>query len=428
MPRRDPARLPPIGEDGEVSRRSGPAAHPVLSATRLNRATLARQLLLEPAGLDPVAAIEAVGGLQAQEPASPYLALWTRLAAFDAAGLHAAFHDRTVIKATLMRITLHAVSRRDYEQFLPALLPMLRNTARRDARGGADAARVARLAAATADFASQPRTGVELRDYISGLDADTRLDEGLWWWVRRHLPLVHVPGKPPWAFSRRPVLTTSGAWLGDPELGGTGLDDPDGPAHAAGMQHLVRRYLAAFGPATVRDVAAWSGAAVAQLRPAIAALDAAGILRRFADDGGRELLDLEGAALPAADVPAPPRLLPMWDNLLLAHADRTRVISDAHRALVIARNGDVLPSFLVDGRVAGLWWAEPDGAASRIVLEPFAPLPREAGTALESEAERLAAFVAPLDPAVFARYRGTRARRHAGDGSNPAAPPTRASL
>ena len=428
MLRRDLARHAVIGEDGEVSRRTGPAVHAVLSAARLNRATLARQLLLQPAGLDPVAAIEAVGGLQAQEPASPYLALWTRLAAFDATGLHAAFHDRTVVKATLMRITLHAVSRRDYEQFLPALLPMLRNTARRDARGGSDAARVARLAAATADFASQPRTGIELRDYIAGLDAGKRLEEGLWWWVRRHLPLVHVPGKPPWAFTRRPVLTTPGAWLGHPALAGAGLDDPDGQAHAAGMQHLVRRYLAAFGPATVRDVAAWSGAAVADVRPALAALDAAGGLRRFVDDAGRELLDLEGAALPAADVPAPPRLLPMWDNLLLAHADRTRVISDAHRALVIARNGDVLPSFLVDGRVAGLWWAEPDGAASRVVLEPFAPLPREALSALESEAERLAAFVAPLEPAVFARYRRTRARRHAGAGTNPAVPPTRASL
>jgi hypothetical protein len=224
------------------------------------------------------------------------------------------------------------------------------------------------------------------------------------------------------------VLTTPAAWLGHPELVTTDFDDPEGPLHAAGMEHLVRRHLAAFGPATVRDIAAWSGAAVASLRPALAALDAAGVLRRFADEAGRELLDLEDAALPAADVPAPPRLLPMWDNLLLAHADRTRVISDEHRALVIARNGDVLPSFLVDGRVAGLWWAESDGAASRIVLEPFAPLPREARSALESEAERLAAFVAPLEPTVFSRYRRTRARRHAGDGSNPAAPPARASL
>ena len=178
------------------------------------------------------------------------------------------------------------------------------------------------------------------------------------------------------------------------------------------MERLVRRYLGAFGPATTADIAQWSGLPVGRLRVGVAALDDAGDLRRFQDERGRTLLDLPGAPLPDADTPAPPRLLPMWDSTLLAFADRTWLISDTDRAVVIASNGDTLPTFTVDGVVAGLWWAERDGPGSRIVIEPFRP-PLEAAVArsLEQEAERLAAFVGPLEPAVYGRYQRWRPSR-----------------
>jgi hypothetical protein len=152
---------------------------------------------------------------------------------------------------------------------------------------------------------------------------------------------------------------------------------------------------------------------VGRIRPGIAAVDAAGDLRRFTDERGRELLDLDGAPLPDADAPAPPRLLPMWDSIVLAFADRTRVISDEDRRLVIARNGDTLPIFTVDGIVAGTWWAGAvAGGRTRIVIEPFRPpLGRAEARALEQDAGRLAALVAPLEPAVYARYQRWRPGR-----------------
>jgi hypothetical protein len=174
---------------------------------------------------------------------------------------------------------------------------------------------------------------------------------------------------------------------------------------------MVRRYLAAFGPATTADLSAWTGVSASDFREAVATLDADEALVRFRDEAGRTLLDLAGAPRPAEDVPAPPRFLPMWDSVLLAYRDRTRVISDENRLRVVSRNGDVLPTFLVDGVVAGFWWAEPDGAGTRIVIEPFGRLARPARRALEAEADRLASFVGPREPAVYARYRESGARR-----------------
>lgn len=223
-------------------------------------------------------------------------------------------------------------------------------------------------------------------------------DEVLWW-IRRSVASAHAPSDVPWSFGRRPRLAYALPWL---RAGGW-------PAPAEALQHLVRRYLGAFGPATAADLAQWSGLTVAMLRPGIAALDEAGDLRRFGDERGRVLLD-EGAPLPDADTPAPPRLLPMWDSTLLALADRSRLISDADRRVVIASNGDTLPAFTVDGVVAGLWWAEPaSGGRTRIVIEPFRlPLGLAASRALEREGERLAAVVAPLEPGVYSRYQRWR--------------------
>jgi hypothetical protein len=381
--------------------------HPALTAGQLNRAVLARQHLLERSGDPLVRAVERIGGLQAQEPASPYVGMWSRLAGFEAPALDAAFRERRIIKATFVRATLHAVSRDDYRRIFPAVLPMLRRLTRRERGGGPGEAELDRLAAAALAFADRPRSNTDLRthvaEYADGIEPDDAL-----WFVRRHVPFVHVPGDVPWSFGRRPSLIAAAAWL-------------DGEAFEAeerALEQLVRRYLGAFGPATAADVGAWSGLPVGRFRPALAAIDAGGELRRFSDERGRELLDLTGMPLPAADTPAPVRFLPMWDSLVLAHADRTRVMSDDHRRVVIGSNGDTLPTFLVDGRVAGLWWAEPaghrDGSAPRIILEPFGRLRAAYRRALDEEGARLATFVGPLEPGVFGRYRRSRARRPPG--------------
>lgn len=381
--------------------------HPLLTAGQLNRAALARQRLLERSEEPLVDAVEGIAGLQAQEPASPYIGLWSRLAGFDAADLDAAFRERRMIKGTYVRATLHAVSRDDYLDVFPAVLPMLRRLTRRERGGGPGEDVLERLAAAALAFADRPRSNVDLRAHVAELADGLEPDDALWW-VRRHVPFVHVPSDVPWSFGRRPSLIAARSWL-------------EGDAfaeEAPALEHLVRRYLGAFGPAAAADIAAWSGLPVARIRPAIAAIDERGELRRFSDERGRELLDLEGAPLPDAGVPAPVRFLPMWDSLLLAWADRTRVIGDAHRRVVVGLNGDTLPTFLVDGRVAGLWWAEPGddqgSVTPRIVLEPFGRLMAGDRRALEREGERLAAFVAPHEPGVFGRYRRSRARRTTG--------------
>jgi hypothetical protein len=374
---------------------------------QLGRSTLLRQLLLDRADVDAVDAVEAIAALQAQEPASPYVALWTRIKGFHPSSLDRAVRDRHVVKATLMRVTVHLVSASDYARFLPALLPMLRDFWRRTQAYRLERAGIDELARAALRFASEPRSMTELRDHLARIEPAVAADE-LWWRVRRHAPFVHAPTGEAWSYGRRPSMVAARAWLAD-----QALDDGDPIAEQAAVRHLVSRYLAAFGPASAADISRWSGLPVSRLRPALEEL---GDLVRYRDEAGRILLDLPGRPLPAGDEPAPPRLLPMWDSVLLAHADRRRIISDEHRRLVIARNGDTLPTFLVDGRVAGLWWAESDsGGRSRIVLEPFGRLPHDARAGLEREAENLAALLEQREPTAYARYRRhTRARSAVG--------------
>jgi hypothetical protein len=375
---------------------------PVLSQTELNRATLARQLLLAPASIDVVDAIERIGGLQAQEPASPFIGLWTRLAAFDPADLRAAFTDRRAVKATMMRSTLHAVTAADYAALQPAVSARLQPIRRQDRATAPDPAHLDRIAVTAAAFTSEPRALGELRDHLGSADTDLSPDE-IVWWLRRHMTFIHAPNDAePWSFGRRPRIVEAAAWL-------PGLTFA---ADLAATTALVRRYLGAFGPASAADIGAWSGVPIARLRPALTGLDDHGALWHARDERGRALIDLLDAPRPPADTPAPARLLPMWDSVLLAHQDRTRIISDADRAVVIARNGDTLPTFLVDGRVAGLWWAEAaPGGRTTIAIEPFRPIGAGARQALEAEAHRLAAFIEPLEPGVYGRYRRWRPTR-----------------
>lgn len=395
-----------------------PTANPILTQDELNRATLARQLLLRPAATDAVSAVERIGGLQAQEPASPFIGLWTRLVDFRADELRAAFADRRVVKATMMRATLHAVTATDYEALQPAAAIALEAIRRRDRAQAPEPDHLERLTALASAFTSEPRTLGELRDHLMGHEAsvsprpsttaattaaaptpDLTLEE-IVWWLRRNMTFIHAPtDAEPWSFGRRPRIVEATAWI--PGL--VAVDEP------TSTRAIVHRYLGAFGPASVADLAAWSRVPVNRLRPAVTALDGEGALWHAHDERGRALVDLVDAPRPAGDTPAPPRLLPMWDSILLAHQDRTRIISDADRAVVIARNGDTLPTFLVDGRVAGLWWAEAGpGGRTRIEIEPFRAIPPTARRALDVEAERLAAFVEPAEPRVYGRYQRWR--------------------
>ena len=379
---------------------------PTLSQRELNRATLARQRLLERADLGVVEAIEAIGGLQAQEPASPYLALWARLPSFAVADLDAAFLERRVVKASLMRGTLHAVSAEDYRCLWPAAVPRDRAVRRQDRGAPPDDARITALLEATAAFTREPRTIGEIGEHLNGLGIlrGTSVDE-IGWWVWRLTPVLRVPteGKA-WSFDRRPRFVDAASWLG--------REGVAFPSIEVSRQHLVRRYLGAFGPARAADIGAWAGVPIGSIRPALAVLDDGGELWHGRDERGRALVDLVDAPRPSGDTPAPPRLLPMWDSTLLAHADRTRIIDDADRAIVIARNGDTLPAFLVDGRIAGLWWADPGpGGRTTVVIEPFRPLAAADGRGLEAEAARLATLVEPLEPRVYGRYQRWRPAR-----------------
>ena len=367
-----------------------------LTARRLNRATLARQLLLHRERLDVVEAVERIGGLQAQEPASPYIALWARLHSLEAARLSSALHARELVKATLGRSTLHIVSTRDYRASVTALLGVTRAKWMQETRGRPVERTLPELTEDALAFAAVPRTNVELRNHAGTLGEPVPADD-LWRRIRRYGAFVHVPGDEPWAFGRRPVQIAAREWVGEP--------DAD---EAAGLERLVRTHLRAFGPSRLADIAQWSGLSVRDLRTGLARIDE---VETHEDPLGREIFDLPGAPLPDEDTPAPPRLLPMWDETLLAYAERDRVLPEAYRKQVIVKAGDVLPTFTVAGFVAGLWWAEPPGAERpRIVLEPFVPLTSDAREALRYEADALADFIATPEPEVYRRYRHTKRR------------------
>jgi hypothetical protein len=368
----------------------------ILSQRRLNRAALARQLLLEPSGLDVVSAVEQIGGLQAQEPASPFIGLWARLKAFSVADLSAAIEARRVVKASLMRATLHVVTAADYRALWPVTVPLIEHIRRQDRIQPPSSRRLTALRRRVRSFTTTPQSLTALRNHVG--DADGMAAEEVLWWLRRRVPMAHAPTGGAWSFGRRPLVADADAWLGD----GTWAS-PE-----AGVEHLVRRYLGGFGPASLADLAQWSGLTVTRLRPGVEAVDAAGHLRRFRSEGGRSLIDLVDAPLPPEDVPAPPRLLPMWDSTVLAFADRTRMVADEDRSKVVARNGDTLPVFLVDGVVAGRWWASAEHGRTTIELEPFHPLRAADRRAVEELAHRLAAFVEPHERTVYARYQRWR--------------------
>jgi hypothetical protein len=357
----------------------------VITARELNRCTLARQLLLRREALKVGDAVRRLVALQAQHAASPYLALWNRLTGFDAADLDTAFADRSIVKATLMRITLHAVHVDDHQAFREAMQPTLRAARLTDrftasglTTGDADA-----LIPDLLGFADQPRTAAEMQDWLQSRFG-VAPDSGAWWGLQGYAPLLRAPTGGPWSFGTRPSYVAATT---RPAL------DPD--TSAKSLQTLVLRYLEAFGPASVTDVAQFALVQRSRAREALRALS--GMVEQL---DGTALFDVPGAPRPPEDTPAPPRLLAMWDSVLLAYADRARVIPPEYRTLVTRSNGDVLPTLLVDGYVAGVWRPVEDG----IEATAFHRLPKEAWDGLAEEAQALLTFLADRDPRVYRRY------------------------
>jgi len=338
----------------------------VLTLRELNRATLARQLLLERKRLSPAAVIERLVGMQAQWPAAPYVGIWTRTTSFRREALERNLASAAVVKATVIRQTLHLVTRRDYALLRAALSETNFPWETSDAKRLAPVVRA--LAAAGPVTTAEALAHLEHQHGLTGRKA--RL---AWRGARVRAHLLHHHETALW----------------DARPGGrfVALEEPETHDPTEARAEILRRYLAAFGPASRRDIGAWSMMHVPELARALELLEP---LRRFREEHGRELLDVPRAPLPDAETPAPVRFLPKWDNVLLAFADRTRVLPEEYRKKVIRMNGDVAQTFLVDGFVAGLWSI----TNGRVAAEPFAPLLRSAQRELKEEAGRLEAFLA----------------------------------
>jgi Winged helix DNA-binding domain len=294
-----------------------------------------------------------------------YVGLWSRLEALERDALTHALERKTVIEATLMRATIHLVSRRDYWPLQRAIENAQRRWWLRVHRG-AEERRVSQSAKRVRAFLAEgPRRWKEVEELLG---RDQSLGVSAW------LPLVRVPPSGTWERRRADLYGLAEDWLG-----------PSRATETEGLEHLVRRYLSGFGPASIKDMASWAGLPVAKLRPVTERLP----LRRFRDERGSELLDVRGAPLPDPETPAPVRFLPTWEATLLVHARRTQILPEPYRPLVFdTKTPHSVPTFLVDGAVAGKWRYE----GGRVRLEPFDPLLQRVRREVEDEADRLAAF------------------------------------
>ena len=385
----------------------------VLSVRAVNRALLARQLLLErqvlPAGPERTAqvvrTIEHLVGLQAQAPFPPYYGLHSRLDGFLPEDLAALITDRSLVRIAVMRGTIHLVSARDCLPLRQLVQPVIER-GMRGAFGkqlaGVDPGELA--AAGRRLVEAEPMSFAQLGQALAARWPDhppAALAQG----VRAYVPLVQVPPRAVWGQAGQALHTSAEHWLGPPRPSGgpAYLLPAPGPAELA---RLVTRYLGAFGPATVRDVQAWSGltgltAVLEQLRPSLVT---------FRDEQGAELFDLPTAPRPGEDTPAPVRLVAEFDNLVLSHAERSRVISPEATRQLYTVNGVIPGSALIDGFVAGMWRLDRNRNEGRVTIEVFGPV-RERD-ALTAEAERVLAFAAPgaAHEVRFAPLAGTQVR------------------
>ena len=339
----------------------------VLTRAELNRAVLARQLLLERSSARLPRALERVGGIQAQYAPSMYVGLWTRLRDFEPASLTRALERRAVVQGTLMRVTIHLVSAADWWPLSAAVRKPRQDLWVRAHRGDPDAREMAKIARRL-----RPRLarGELTRKELGEIAGDSARINGANLWVE----MVRVPPSGTWKRRRADIFAGAEQWIGPGEV------DAD-----EARDHLVTRYLGAFGPARPAEIADWGGVRPKDIAASLERLD----LRSFRDEDDRELVDLPRASLPDPEIPAPPRFLPVWDATLLVHARRTGILPEEHRKKVFnVRTPQSVNTFLVDGSVAGTWRFEKD----RVKLSPFGRLPKRVRAELNEEADRLAAF------------------------------------
>lgn len=343
-----------------------------LTTRELNRATLARQLLLERHDVGPEAAIERLAGMQAQEPGPPYVGLWSRLEGFEAAQLAGLIEARKVVRATSMRGTVHLHTAKDLLALRATIAPAIESGILGALRGRAADIDLPALVEEGRELFRKhgALTAKEMRDALekAHADGDVRALAAI---VRTHLALVRVPDGGRWGFTPKAPFTPAEEWIGN------------SAAKRANGPKLVERYLAALGPASVADAEAWLGAR--GLAPAFEKLD----LEAFTDEKGRELFDLPDAPRPPEDTPAPVRFVPEFDNLVLAHNDRTRVISGEHRKSLTSKNLRVRATVLVDGRVAAFWKLD----RKKVVVEPLVKIRKSDRDEIEAEREGLEAFL-----------------------------------
>ncbi len=343
----------------------------VLDRRTLNRALLERQLLLRRQPLRVADALDHLVGQQAQNPNGPYYGLWSRLADFHPDDLASLVDRRLVVRIALMRWTLHVVTAHDCLSLRPLVQPVMEQRMRAQHGrhlGGVDLDEL--VVRGRAYVEQEPRSLGDVGRLLAERWPD-REPSTLGNALAALAPLVQVPPRGLWGRNGRAVMTTSERWLGR-ALG------PGGPP-----DELLVRYLGAFGPASVDDMRTWSGlrgigCAIERLRPR---------LRSFRDEQGRELLDVAHGPLPHRDTPAPPRFLPGGDNAVLSHADRSRIVCDAHRRCVTANQ-----TFLVDGYVRGTWKVMSGRKVTTLVISPLAPIDRDDRLALAEEGAALLAF------------------------------------
>jgi hypothetical protein len=349
----------------------------MLTRRALNRALLARQLLLGRRALPAIAAVEHLVGLQAQAPLAPYVALWARLTDFDPAELSDAILERRAVRMSLMRATIHLVSADDALTLRPLIQPVLERGFRGSPFGRAVAGRdmTEVMAAGRELVEAKPRTGPEIAGALSERFPAVPTDS-LAYVVLYLVPLVHVPPRGLWGRTGPVTRTSVEAWLERPLASSPSIDE------------LVLRYLAAFGPATVQDMRAWSGLSglagtVDRLRPR---------LETFRDERGKVLFDLPDAPRPDPATPAPPRFLPEYDNVLLGHADRSRIIPSGRAIPLPPGNGAAMGTVLLDGMFAGTWRVTRERGGAMLSIQPFEPIARSARIGVEEEGHRLLAF------------------------------------
>lgn len=345
-----------------------------LTLRQLNRATLARQMLLKRETISVMEAVERLIGLQAQIPNPPYIGLWTRLVDFQRDDLTRLMEERRIVRAAMMRSTLHLMTAADHQRFRPVIEPALVKALGAFFGKSAKGLNAEKLIRAARPFLeAAPRSTGDLKTFLLSVEPDQDAD-AMAYLIRTYLPLVQIPPGGTWGSGSMATYSTADQWLGENNT-------------PSDLMTLFCRYLATFGPASIMDFQTWTG--MTNLKNQITTSG----LVSYRDEQGRELFDLPDMPLPAPDTPAPVRFIPEYDNLLIAHADRTRVISDQDRPKVFLSAARVLSTVLVDGFVRGTWKISKSSKQAQLTITPFIEFDEATRMEMIAEGERLLRFV-----------------------------------